>query len=177
MWPWGHAALGYLTYLVLRRVRGDDWPPGDVPTLALAVGTQFPDLIDKPLAWSFALLPSGRSLAHSLLVATAVCGAAVLVSRRYGHSTTAWAFTTGYYAHLLGDALVPLLSLDTEFLTFLAWPLLAPPPYPNDSSFIEHFTNLQLTPLTLFGLLLTVVTLGLWIRDEYPGIRWAIERS
>ena len=37
--------------------------------LALAIGTQLPDLIDKPLTYQFAVLPSGRSLGHSLFFA------------------------------------------------------------------------------------------------------------
>ena len=177
MWPWGHAASGYLIYLVVRRVRGKPWPPGDVSVVALAVGTQFPDLVDKPLAWSFELLPSGRSLAHSLLVATLVCGLTVALARRSDRPTPAWAFAIGYYAHLLGDALIPLLQLDAEFLTFLVWPLLPPPPYESDSSFVEHFVSLELTPFTTFGLALTVLAVVRWVRDGYPGLRWVANRS
>ncbi|MFD1514137.1 metal-dependent hydrolase [Halomarina rubra] len=172
MWPWGHAALGYLLYRVVLPSRGRPWPPSDGTAIALAVGTQFPDLIDKPLAWSFGLIPSGRSLAHSLVLATIVCLLVVTIARRSGQSKPAWAFAFGYYAHLLGDALLPILQLDAEFLSFLAWPLLPPPPYESDSSFLEHILNLSPTPFTLFGLLLTVFAMGIWIYDGYPGLRW-----
>ncbi|MFC5973389.1 metal-dependent hydrolase [Halomarina salina] len=174
MWPWGHAALGYLIYRVARHSRDQSWPPGDGPAIAVALGTQFPDLIDKPLAWSLNVLPSGRSFAHSIFIATIICSIAIVVSRRYGYRTPAWAFSIGYCAHLLGDALLPILQLDTEFLTFLAWPLLPPPPYENDSGFIEHFVNVTPDPFTLFGLALTLAVLGLWAHDRYPGIRWLV---
>ena len=68
MWPWGHAAAGYLLYTLWARRRFHR-PPAGAATLALAVGTQFPDLVDKPLAWTFGISPSGRAGAHSLLIA------------------------------------------------------------------------------------------------------------
>jgi len=72
MWPWGHLAVGYLLWSVLVRDRRFR-PPTGAETLLLAVGTQFPDAVDKPLAWSLGVLPNGRSLAHSVFLATALC--------------------------------------------------------------------------------------------------------
>ncbi|PSQ17916.1 hypothetical protein BRC99_00275 [Halobacteriales archaeon QS_7_69_60] len=72
MLPWGHLAVGYLAYSLAVRGRTGG-PPAGLATAALAVGTQFPDLIDKPLVAWVSLLPSGRSLGHSLLFAAA-CG-------------------------------------------------------------------------------------------------------
>jgi hypothetical protein len=177
MWPWGHAAVGYLIYMLFRRVRGEQWPADDVTVVALAVGTQFPDLVDKPLAWSFSILPSGRSLAHSLLVGSLFLIAVVAVARRYNQTEPATAFAVGYYAHLFGDALLPLVRLDLTFLSFLGWPLLALPPYENDSSFLAHILNLSPEPFTVFGFLLTLGTIGLWARDGYPGLRWIGRRK
>ena len=73
MLPWGHAALGYLFYTAYARLRYRH-PPVGLSVYALGLGTQFPDLIDKPLAWHFAVLPSGRSLAHSLFTLGVVVG-------------------------------------------------------------------------------------------------------
>ena len=56
MWPWGHLAVAYLCYVLSIKLRGD----GEQTLLtlvAVAVGSQFPDLIDKPFAWSVAILP------------------------------------------------------------------------------------------------------------------------
>lgn len=59
--------VGYVAYSAFKRLR-----TGQAPTqwnaLVLAVATQTPALIDKPLAWQFGVLSSGVSAAHSLLV-------------------------------------------------------------------------------------------------------------
>ena len=60
MWPWGHLALGYLLHSPLARARFGR-PPTDRATLLLVIGTQLPDLVDKPLAWWLGVLPAGRS--------------------------------------------------------------------------------------------------------------------
>lgn len=175
MWPWGHAAFGYLAFYLGRRSRGRPWPPTDVDAVVLFFGTQFPDIVDKPLAWTFGVLPSGRSLAHSALVAAFVVGVVLLVARREGHSSTGWAFAVGYFSHLLGDALDPLLEWNVEFLSFLAWPLLPPPPYEGDASFSYYVFNLAPTPQVVFGLALALLVVGLWARDGFPGLRWAFD--
>ena len=49
MWPWEHLAFGYVLYsLGVRTLRGRT--PRGPPVLVLAVATQVPDLLDKPLA-------------------------------------------------------------------------------------------------------------------------------
>ena len=57
MWPWGHLAAGYPVYTAYTRLHTGD-PPADVPALVALLGTQLPDLVDKPLA----VLPTVRSL-------------------------------------------------------------------------------------------------------------------
>jgi membrane-bound metal-dependent hydrolase YbcI (DUF457 family) len=169
MWPWGHLAVGYVCYSLLVRLR---WgrAPGDTAALAVAFGTQFPDLIDKPLAWSLQILPSGRSLAHSLLTAALVIAVVGLYCRRRERSTPAAAFGVGYLSHLLADALSPLLGGEYVFLTFLAWPLTPPPPYGDEGGFLSHFVSIEFTPFFLvqIGLLLSVLLL--WVLDGTPGL-------
>ena len=63
MWPWDHLAFGYVWYTLASR-GWDGRPPSNAAAIALAVGTQFPDLVDKPLAWWLDVLPAGRSLGH-----------------------------------------------------------------------------------------------------------------
>ena len=48
MWPWEHLAIGYLAYSLLGRLA---WrrPPTVGTAITVAFGTQFPDLVDKPL--------------------------------------------------------------------------------------------------------------------------------
>ena len=73
MWPWGHVALGYLFYSLYVHWRHDR-PPSAPAAIAVGVGTLLPDVIDKPLAWWAAVLPNGRSLAHSAVVMGLVLG-------------------------------------------------------------------------------------------------------
>jgi len=162
MWPWGHAGFGYL----LARAVGPTEHVRGVHLVALLLGTQFPDLIDKPLAWSFAVLPSGRSLAHSLFTLAIVVGAAWLVCRRYERASLAGVFGIGYASHLLGDALNAIVSLEWQYLTFLVWPLQPLPPYQRDSSFVAHFQSFQFTTWTWLGFLLFASALVLGVRTE-----------
>lgn len=67
---WTPVAVGYL----LLSVGGRYWrrePPAALTTLAVAVGTLFPDLIDKPLALATNSIP-GRSLTHSMITTAIV---------------------------------------------------------------------------------------------------------
>ncbi|RLM56889.1 metal-dependent hydrolase, partial [Halorubrum sp. Atlit-26R] len=83
MLPLGHLAFAYLWY-ALYAASSTHRLPARLALLPLAVGSQFPDLIDKPLAY-IGVLTYGRSLAHSLF-AFALCSLAVwwLVTRLRG---------------------------------------------------------------------------------------------
>lgn len=123
MWPWGHLAFAYVLYsgvVHLRYRRGPAWPG----IVLVALGSQTPDLIDKPLAWTLNVLPSGRSLGHSFLVGTVVVFVAVALLRRY--RLKGWPFALGYYSHLLGDSIRPLLDGRIHDLAFLLWPFFEP---------------------------------------------------
>jgi membrane-bound metal-dependent hydrolase YbcI (DUF457 family) len=121
MWPWGHLAVGYVLYSLGVRARTGEAPDG-WNVVALALGTQFPDLVDKPLAWWLGVLPGGRTLAHSLLVAVPLVLLVGLLARRYDAGPRATAFALGYLSHLAGDALVPALVGSSRELAFLLWP-------------------------------------------------------
>lgn len=170
MWPWAHAALGYLCYTAVLRLRNGGVPAG-TPVVALGVGTQLPDLVDKTLAWYLHVLPYGRSLAHSLLtgglLALVVAGLLTVVARR-AHVVS---FLVGYASHLLGDAYGLVVTAEWADLAFLVWPLL---PIPNEDQEVEgvlaHLQNIEGSPFFLFGLLLTAVGLALWRRHGYPGL-------
>jgi len=129
MYPWGHAAFAYLLFVGLallahRRV-------SRAQLVAVLVASQLPDLIDKPLAWWVSLLPSGRSLGHSLLFALPLVVSVGVVAHRAGRFGVAPAVAAGYLSHLLGDAYVEIYYWRVDELTYLLWPLL--PPYPYDA--------------------------------------------
>ena len=169
MWPWGHLAVGYLVYAALSRWRFDE-PPSAAATLAVAVGTQFPDLVDKPLAWTFHVLPSGRSLAHSLLTVAVVCVLVYVYARRNGLGRPALAFAVGYISHPFADALSPLLAGEYEYIRYLGWPVLDQPPYDTSRGFGAHLADLEPSSLVLAGTFLVGFALLVWLRDGRPGL-------
>jgi hypothetical protein len=181
MMPWGHLAVGYLVYTVATRMRHRR-APRELPVLALAVGTQLPDLVDKPLNWWFGVF-DGRAIGHSLFVAVFVCAVAFAVARRFGGVSVVSAFAVGVFTHLLGDAVGPLYSGDYHLAAFVLWPLFPAPTYPKDSP-LDHLQqwavemqSIAQSPSTLVGsqfglqLLLFAVLASVWAADGFPGIR------
>ncbi|MEF8853096.1 MAG: metal-dependent hydrolase [Haloarculaceae archaeon] len=169
MWPWGHLAAGYLVYSAYVRLRTGDGP-ASLPTLVAVFATQLPDLVDKPLAWSLAVLPSGRSLAHSLVTVTPLLAVAWVLAAQRDARPLGSALAIGVLSHLGTDALYPLVGLDVAFLTFLGWPLLPVPPYEVDSSFAAHVALIEVTPAFVFEILLVVLASVAWHYDGRPGL-------
>lgn len=180
MWPWGHLAVGYVCFVVL--CRQTELEQSAPTLLLLAVGTQFPDLVDKPLAWTIGVLPSGRSLAHSLLVIGLLLG----ILRRLvpdDDRALVTAFGIGAISHALSDlgpdVVIGLLQGNLnqlQWTTFLVWPLLPSPPYPHDDSFIQHFAAFALDPYVLFQVGLVGVAVGIWVGSGMPGYAAVRER-
>ena len=168
MWPWGHLAVAYLCYVALGLVLGRGGGESTrVTLLALAFGSQFPDLVDKPLAWWFGVLPSGRSLAHSLITASVLLSAVYLVSTRFDREEPAVAFAVGYVSHCFSDlgtdVVLGLLAGDANQLrwtTYLLWPVLEPPPYANDSSFLAQLAAFKLNRSVLGQFVLVAAAVG-----------------
>jgi hypothetical protein len=140
--PLGHLTFAYLWY-VLYAVVGTHRLPARLALIPLALGSQFPDLIDKPLAY-LGVLRYGRSLAHSLFTFT-ICLFCVwwLSARLRGRwtatsqperlrSVTPTAFAVGYASHLLGDTYQFLLAGDFWAARFLVYPLFPVPESPAD---------------------------------------------
>ena len=168
MLPWGHLAVGYLAYSLAVRVRSGG-PPAGLAVAALGVGTQFPDLIDKPLVSWMSVLPAGRSLGHSLLFA-AVCGVGLwYLGRRFDRPDVAAAFLFGQLAHVVADALPAALDGRWAELGFLLWPVTSAFRYPSDRELVGYLLAALTTPphheLGLFAL-----AVALWVADGRPGL-------
>lgn len=142
MLPLGHLAFAYLWYVVYAYI-GTHRLPARLALIPLAFGSQFPDLIDKPLAY-IEVLTYGRSLAHSVF-AFAACSLAVwwIANRSHGRWTsetlperlrtvTPAAFTIGYASHLIGDTYQFLIVGDLWAARFLVYPLVSVPVSPAD---------------------------------------------
>jgi hypothetical protein len=150
MWPWGHLAFGYVGYLLVRpwAIRRAD----RVAVLAALFGSLFPDLVDKPLAWGLAVLPSGRSLAHSVFALIIVSAVVWVVAVEYDRREAGIAFPIGYVTHLVGDGLVPIYEGSYGELSYLLWPLLPAPAYDEPTGILDAlavFGNPEFSPMFL----------------------------
>lgn len=184
MWPWGHVGVAYLLYSVYARRRFGR-PPRPEPAAAVVFGSQFPDLIDKPLAWWLGILPSGRSLAHSLLFAAALIVVVYTAAFALDRVETATAFVIGHLSHLLADV-PPRAILGYPFgAEFLLWPIYSHPSFEYGEQLFEPPGTVELlvSPFTdpvvfhAFELLLFGLALGLWYVDGRPGLNYVRSRS
>ena len=123
MWPWEHLAFGYLLFSVIGHLR-PRFDPDDRAAVALLVFTQFPDLVDKPLAWVLGVFPSGQSVAHSVFVAVPVAAAALVVGGRSGRAVGGLAVAVGYLSHLIGDLAYPVLTGGRLRFDPVLWPVV-----------------------------------------------------
>ena len=90
------------------------------------MGTQLPDLVDKPLAWTVPVLPTGRSLAHSFLVALPIL--AILWAVADDSRPAVGALSIGWVSHSLADLFPDLLATDWPYTVFVFWPVMSTPP-------------------------------------------------
>ncbi|MCU4925413.1 metal-dependent hydrolase [Halobacteria archaeon AArc-dxtr1] len=175
MWPWGHLGVAYLLYTAYTH-RQFGRAPLALPALALAVGSQAPDLIDKPLAWTIGVLPGGRTLGHSLLFAVVFLPACYALAKRYDRPDVGVAFAIGHLSHLAADVPPSALTGDLSGTEFLLWPLLeAPSEEPVDGLFDAIFTYYAMGPYEVVQLGLFVLGALVWVRDGMPGL--ALVRS
>ena len=167
MLPPGHLLVGYLPYSLARRLRGQR--PTDTGALALAVGTQFPDLVDKTFRWIVPILPSGRSFGHSLLVFTVLAAGLLVLARRRERVREWTAFCFGVVSHQVVDAVDPVLQGAPQDARFLAWPLTSPVYYADDS-LLAQIQSFDLSTLVVVDLAAGLLVIGLWIADGMPGL-------
>lgn len=180
MWPWEHLAVGYLAYSLLSRTRTGD-PPDGLPALTVAIATQLPDLIDKPLAWTFGIFPGGYSVGHSIFVAAGLSALAIAISGRRGRPALGVAFAVGYLSHLPGDLLYLYIVNGYLNPAIVLWP--AVPAVPGSAAsglvarvvvFLQDYatslTHGRLMWFTLFEVALLIAALVTWLRDGRPGV-------
>jgi membrane-bound metal-dependent hydrolase YbcI (DUF457 family) len=159
--------------------------PRDGPTLLLILGTQLPDLVDKPLNWWFGIL-DGRGIGHSLFVIVPISVLVVVVADRYDRTAYGAAFSIGLVTHLAGDVLPAAIGGDIWKAGYLLWPLLPAPTYQSDS-FWDHLDRWVATVSSFepgsavsfvqsafaLQLLLTLLLLVVWAGDGFPGLQWS----
>jgi hypothetical protein len=178
MWPWSHAAIGYLLYSVGTRLDGRR--PNGSPVIVLLIATQLPDLVDKPLSWVVGVFPQGYAVAHSVFVAVPLCIAVLVVTVRRQRRDWGIAFLIGYGSHLVGDILFGLLKSNPYAVERVLWPLVTLPPYDVDqgvfirlSEYVSDLIAMRASGdalVVVLGVGMAYVTLGVWIMDGTPGV-------
>ena len=140
MWPWDHAAVAYLLVSALYRLGWGRVPSRRVGIVAVVAGI-LPDLIDKPLSWGLGVLPTGRSLGHSLLVAVPLLALLLALGVVFGYRRGTVAFGVAYLSHLAGDVAYPLFVDGDLRAGFLLWPLI-PAPSSDAGAGVSHVAEL-----------------------------------
>lgn len=169
MWPWGHLGVAYLLYSLFTHRRYDR-PPRAAPAIALAIGSQFPDLVDKPLAWNFDVLPGGRTLSHSLVFAIGLTVVVYALASRFGGLETAIAFLVGHVVHLLADVPPAVFGGEVSGLAYLLWPFVEQPPEEPVAGLLDAIlTYYTLGPYELFQFGLFAFAAVVWYYDGKPG--------
>ncbi len=167
MWPLGHLAIAYLLYALWTRSRGRI--PTAIPVVIVAVGSLFPDLVDKPLAWYLDVLPTGRTLTHSLLVLVPLCLVVFAVADRYDRREYGIAFGIGALSHSLVDA-APALWGGTD-AGFLLWPLVPVEAYEDGAPSVMELLLASLSdPYFLSEFVFAAIAFVVWRADGYPGL-------
>lgn len=127
------------------------------------LGSQFPDLIDKPLAHQFGVLPSGRVFMHSLPTALPVLFLVGLYGWQTNRIRLSGAFIFAHLSHLLADNYSALLGPDPWIPSDLLWPLGPPITRSNvlwwagpGSIIVQLWTLFSIVVLSLVGYALIV---------------------
>lgn len=178
MWPWGHLAFGYVLYSMYTHLWNRKAPSGRL-VLVLAFSTQLPDLVDKPLSWTFGIFPSGYSIAHSIFVAIPVTIALLGATWYINRSGIGIAFGIGYGSHLLSDLLVAILTRGATVGRVL-WPVITQPPYDHNLSLsqriIHYLVRYSISiirgeniKIFLIQSSFVFIAISLWVYDGFPG--------
>lgn len=183
MWPWEHAAIGYLVlsiavHLLRRR------SPTETEAVVVVFASVLPDLVDKPLAWEFGVFASGYGIAHSVLFAVPACVAVVALSVVRNRLSVGLAFAVGYLVHLPMDVLPHYVRDGRLPVGRVLWPVSeTESSYPGGFGgtlreyFVSYVTALVSGPpgaYTLGVAAAIVACLALWVYDGVPGVRWSL---
>lgn len=176
MWPIGHVAIAYICYTSSTRLRLDSAPSAGA-TLVLVFGSLFPDLVDKPFAWYIPLLPTGRTLAHSLLFLVPLVVLVFALARHRGVGEYGVAFGLGALSHTLIDAAPTLWRSEADW-GFLFWPVVPVSGYEEGApSIVVLFQNSLTEPYFLLEFFLFGIAFVLWRADGYPGLELISDRD
>jgi membrane-bound metal-dependent hydrolase YbcI (DUF457 family) len=154
------ALIPVLAYSVLRYRR---LPGGAIVLVAVFAGL-FADLVDKPLAWTFGVIPSGRVFTHSILIATPLLVGVLLVAWRSNRLPYGAVFAWGHLSHIAGD-FYPILTRGTDYYWYpnFFWPYMDANPdrNPGFGNHLPAFGFDMIVEFAVLGLILTYVVVDI----------------
>ncbi|MFD1570475.1 metal-dependent hydrolase [Halorubrum laminariae] len=152
MFPIEHFIVAVVPVVAYVLVRDRRLPTGRLLAVVF-VGSQLPDLIDKPLAHQFGLLPSGRVFVHSLPVAIPIVCLAGWYAWRTDRLRTGSAFAFAYLSHLVADNRRALSPPNPTLSDDMLWPLRPATPRPD----VPHWAGEASINVRLWSLFAAVV--------------------
>ncbi|RLM49985.1 metal-dependent hydrolase [Halorubrum sp. Atlit-28R] len=167
MFPHEHLLVALLPIVVYVGIRDRQLPTRGV-VFVTSIGSQFPDLIDKPLAHQFGVLPSGRVFIHSLPFAIPIAGCILVYGWQTDRLRVAGAFVVAYLLHVLGDTYQVLRT--GKIPADLLWPFVAAQARP-EVPFWAGVDGVNVRLWTAFSVAVLVVTLGVVVRDLWRQYR------
>jgi membrane-bound metal-dependent hydrolase YbcI (DUF457 family) len=159
--PHEHLLIALVMVLCYIMVAKRELP--SIELLAIAfVGSQLPDLIDKPLAIQLDVIPTGRVFMHSLPVAIPVWMILLVYTWRTERPHAGVAFVIAYASHLVGDNYRLLAAQQVP--NNLLWPFRPHSPLP-DIPYWAGPHNINVHLVTLFSIAILTTTIFYLILD------------
>lgn len=156
MLPSEHFAVAVVPIILYVLVR-DQRPPTPQLLGIAFVGSQVPDLIDKPLAHQFHFIPSGRVFMHSLPIAIPIICLVGWYAWRTNRLRAGFVFGLAYLSHIVADNRQALSPPAPMLPDDALWPFRPPIPRSAVPGWAGP-NGINVTLWTLFSAVILAVT-------------------
>lgn len=158
-----HALIAVVPVIAYSLFRYRRLPSGMIVLTAVFAGS-FADLVDKPLAWTVAVIPSGRMLAHSIVISVPLIIIVLTVAYWRHKFVYGIVFSWGHLTHIPAD-FYPILYQGTDYYWFpnIFWPIMSPNPdrNPGFSDKLPAFGFESLAEFTVLVLVLVYIAVDI----------------
>lgn len=167
MLPTAHLLVALVPVLAFVYLRDRRLPSPGVVAVG-AFGSQFPDLVDKPLAHALYVIPSGRVFMHSLPFAVPVWLLVGAYAWWTGRTRAGAVFAFAHASHIVADNAQALFGPDPRVPADMLWPLVPATSRPP----IPHWAGAGLLNVHLWALFSALVLaaagflLGVDVREQ-----------
>lgn len=161
------AFLPVLAYVLVR----DRGLPSARLVAIVFVGSLFPDLIDKPLAYELSLIPSGRVFMHSLPFAIPLMAIVGVYGWKTNRLRASGVFAFAYSSHLAVDNHEEYMEAGSQIPSDLFWPFLSPVSRPA-VPWWAGADQINVHLWTAFSLAVLAVLAYFLVRDVHRQFEW-----